>query len=289
MIVRSPGAISPCADPRGAGIGRKVARKVRMPILRDRVGPRGSSLFAHGVTRVIAPPPLDSHRRGQAVVELAIILPLLALLLVMAVDAGRLFFGWVALHNASRIGADYAASNADVWNGPPEGNELDELALYELLVRQDLQALGCQDDPVPAPNFDLDGNGTDDFEDGDLVQVELTCAIGLLTPLAEAFLGSPATIRAHSEFPINRVITSGLPGGGNPPPPLGCDTGEARVPDLVDKRNIEAHELWTDRGFEAANYAPLPVGPNRNRFVTFQWLAAGTCEPLLTAEMRVDL
>jgi len=238
---------------------------------------------------VFAPPPLDSHRRGQALVEMAIILPLLAVLLVMAVDAGRLFFGWVALHNASRIGADYAASHADAWNGPPEGNELDDLALYELLVREDLQALGCQGDPVPAPNFDLDGNGTDDFDDGDLVQVQLTCAIGLLTPLAETFLGSPATIRAHSEFPINRAYTTGLPGGGNPPPPLGCDPGQARVPKLVDERNIDAHGLWTAAGFDAANYEPQPIGPNRNPFVATQSPGPGTCAPPRTEMMLVTL
>jgi hypothetical protein len=218
---------------------------------------------------------------------MAIILPLLALLLVMAVDAGRLFFGWVALHNASRIGADYAAGHADAWKAP-NGSNLDDLALYAVLVREDLQALGCQDDPVPAPNFDLDGNGTDDFDDGDLVQVQLTCAIGLLTPLAEAFLGSPATIRAHAEFPIHRVYTTGLPGGGNPPPPLGCDPGQARVPDLVDERNIDAHGLWTDAGFGAANYAPQPIGPNRNSFVTTQSPDAGTCAPL-TETMLVTL
>jgi len=238
---------------------------------------------------VFAPPPIHSHSRGQALVEMAIILPLLVLLLVMAVDAGRLFFGWVALHNASRIGADYAAGHADAWKGTPNGNELDELALYELLVSEDLQALGCQGDPVPAPNFDLDGNGTDDFDDGDLVQVQLTCAIGLLTPLAETFLGSPATIRAHSEFPINRAYTTGLPGGGNPPPPLGCDPGQARVPPLVDERNIDAHGLWRDAGFDPAKYTPQPTGPNRNPFVTSQSPAAGRCEPLETATMQVNL
>lgn len=226
----------------------------------------------------------QSHRRGQALVEMAIILPLLAVLLVMAVDAGRLFFGWVALHNASRIGADYAASNADVWKGPPEGNELDELARYELLVREDLQALGCQGDAVPPPNFDLDGNGTDDFDDGDLVQVQLTCAIGLLTPLAEAFLGSPATIRAHAEFPINRTYTTGLPAGGNPPPAVACDPGQAHVPNLVDERNIDAHALWTGAGFSGAPgfYAPQPTGPNRNRTVLDQRPDAGPCVPLTT-------
>jgi hypothetical protein len=210
---------------------------------------------------------------------MAIILPLLALLLVMAVDAGRLFFGWVAIHNASRIGADYAASHADVWKGGIQGNELDELAQYEALIRGDLQALGCRGDPVPAPNFDVDGDGTDDYDDGDLVQVQLTCAIGLITPLAESFLGSPATIRAHSEFAINRTYTTGLPGGNPPPPPVSCEPGEARVPDLFDQRNIDAHGLWTDAGFGATNYVPQPIGPNRNRHVIFQSPAAGSCEP----------
>ena len=49
------------------------------------------------------------RRRGQAMVEFALVLPLLVLLLVMAIDFGRVFFGWVALQNATRIAADYAA------------------------------------------------------------------------------------------------------------------------------------------------------------------------------------
>jgi hypothetical protein len=208
---------------------------------------------------------------------MAIILPLLAVLLVMAVDAGRLFFGWVALHNASRIGADYAARNADVWNGGIQGNEFDELADYEALVSGDLQALGCQDDPVPAPNFDLDGNGTDDFDDGDLVQVQLTCAIGLITPLAEAFLGGPATIRAHSEFPINRAYTTGLP-GGNPPPPVSCDPGEARVPDMVGADMEDAYDMWLATDFTGP-FSPGVTPPNKKKDVVVQVLSPVAVPP----------
>ena len=43
--------------------------------------------------------------RGQAMVEFALVLPLLALLLVVAIDFGRVFFGWVSLTNAARVGA----------------------------------------------------------------------------------------------------------------------------------------------------------------------------------------
>ena len=52
-------------------------------------------------------------------VESALVLPILALLLVMAIDFGRVFFGWVALQNAARIGADFAAQTPDAWDGMP--------------------------------------------------------------------------------------------------------------------------------------------------------------------------
>ncbi|CAN5198787.1 hypothetical protein BH23CHL9_BH23CHL9_04030 [soil metagenome] len=51
--------------------------------------------------------------RGQGLVELALILPLLLLLLLGAIDFGRVFFGWVAVTNASRVGANYAATHPD--------------------------------------------------------------------------------------------------------------------------------------------------------------------------------
>lgn len=226
----------------------------------------------------------QSHRRGQAVVEMAIILPLLVLLLVMALDAGRLFFGWVALQNASRIGADYAASHADAWDGVPNPIEVDQQARYELLVSEDLQALGCQAGfVVPDPNFDPDGNGTDDFTDGALARVDLSCPFDLLTPLAESFLGAPVTLYGRSDFAINRTMVSGLPPPANPPPPVSCPAGEAKVPDLVGERNEVAFNLWTGAGFNGANYSPAVTNPNKNRSVLTQSLAAATCQPLNAA------
>jgi hypothetical protein len=221
---------------------------------------------------------------------MAIILPLLVLLLVMALDAGRLFFGWVALQNASRIGADYAASYANAWEGTPNPaalqNKRDD---YALLVSGDLQALGCQGNPVPDPNFDPDGDGTEDFEDGSLVRVDLGCDFDLLTPLAESFLGAPVTLHGRSDFAINRTIVNGLPPPGNPPPPVSCPSGEAKVPPLVGERNQDAYDLWVGAGFNGANYSPQVNNPNKNRRVTAQSLPGGFCQPLLTAPMRVTL
>lgn len=219
---------------------------------------------------------------------MAIILPLLVLLLVMALDAGRLFFGWVALQNASRIGADYAASHSDAWDGKVDSQDQEWLVRYELLITEDLQSLGCKGNPVPDPNFDPDGDGTEGSDDGDLVRVELACSFGLLTPLAESFLGTPVTLHGRSDFAINSSLVNGLPVPINPPPPVTCPDGEARVPDLVDMRNIDAHGIWVAADFEAVNYSPQPTGSNRNRTVATQSPEAGGCEPV-GAPMLVNL
>ncbi len=56
-----------------------------------------------------------SHRRGrsrgQSVVEFALVLPVFMLLLLTAIDFGRLFFSFIEMNNAAREGATYAATN----------------------------------------------------------------------------------------------------------------------------------------------------------------------------------
>jgi len=229
--------------------------------------------------------PLRRHRnvsRGQALVEFALILPLLVLLLVMAIDGGRVFFGWVALQNAGRIGADYAASHADAWDGPPDAIQQDQRERYELLIRQDLQSLGCQDTTVvPAPNFDPDGDGTSDFSDGALVRVDLDCAFALLTPLAEVALGGPVTLHARADFAVNRTINTGLGPVVDPPPPMGCDANERVVPDMVDItvpiRMHNARDLWVAAGFAESKFSPAVTNPNKNKTVLTQSRTEGSC------------
>lgn len=52
---------------------------------------------------------LPNEERGQAVVEFAILAPVLILLLLAMVDFGRVFEAWVVTTNAAREGARYAA------------------------------------------------------------------------------------------------------------------------------------------------------------------------------------
>lgn len=51
---------------------------------------------------------LNASSGGQALVEYALVLPMLLLLIVNTVNFGGFFFGWIAMANAARAGADYA-------------------------------------------------------------------------------------------------------------------------------------------------------------------------------------
>ena len=96
-------------------------------------------------------------------VEFALILPLLALLLVMALDFGRVFFGWIALQNATRIAADTAAQRADAWPSADGDEEQDWRADYETFITQDLQSANCTyPTPHPDPTFTNENAGDAD-------------------------------------------------------------------------------------------------------------------------------
>lgn len=146
-------------------------------------------------------------RRGQALVETALLLPLLLVLLVMAIDFGRVFFGWVALTNLSRIAADFAATHPDAWS---TGDAAD-LAEYERVVLRDAAAINCQLAALPEPAFDPDPPVL-----GGDARVDLVCRFQPITPIVGAIVGSPLEIGASSIFPVR----GGCP--TCPPPPAGA-------------------------------------------------------------------
>lgn len=54
-----------------------------------------------------------SRTNGQAIVEMVLVLPLLLLLIVGAMDFGRLFFTKIVITNAAREGANYLSLHVD--------------------------------------------------------------------------------------------------------------------------------------------------------------------------------
>lgn len=190
--------------------------------------------------------------RGQAMVEFAIILPLLMLILVFAIDFGRLFFGWVGLHNVARIGSNYAAMWVEEtdWSNPADEHRVEYLAQ----IASDAAAINCvlPADADRLPDFP---NGTDI---GDEAVVSLECDFNMLTPLlAPLFGGTTVPLGATATFPIRAGIFAG-PGGA---PPGGGGPTCRVIPDMEDMLVADARAAWTGALFTGAFY---PAGSAQN-------------------------
>jgi hypothetical protein len=214
-------------------------------------------------------------------VETALVLPILALLMVMALDFGRVFFGWIALQNAARIGADFAATVPDAWDSPGVASDR---ARYVAVVEDDLEGINCDladGGAIPDPVFEDSGGNGDAKDDGDYAIVELHCSFPLITPLAEGILGGPVALAAHEEFPIHVRHVQGVPPAPSAPPE--CTGGNAEVPDLVGERMDDALDLWIEAGFDEDNFSPPVDGPppprNDNKNVLTQSIDADECVP----------
>lgn len=152
---------------------------------------------------------------GQSLVEFAIVVPVLLSVLLMAVDFGRVYLGWVDLTNVARIGANFAASNPDAWQG--SGNAAVQLRYRQLMAR-DAHGIDCTlPSPLPEPTF-IDSSGAV----GSRVQVNLTCTFSLLTPLISSLVGDGAgnvNVGSNAVFTIRFGSPDAAVIGGNAPSP----------------------------------------------------------------------
>src|SRR4026209_236696 len=85
--------------------------------------------------------------RGQSLVEFALVAPVLLLLMLVAIDFGRVFLGWVNLQQMTRIAAGYASDHASAWGVPGDATER---ARYQTKVTNDAKLINC-DLPTPLP------------------------------------------------------------------------------------------------------------------------------------------
>lgn len=176
----------------------------------------------------------DRHprRRGQSLVEFAIVLPILLFLTVIALDFGRVYLGWINLQSMSRIAANLAANNPTAWQG---GGDAAVQAKYQNQVRNDAAATNCQLPTVggvataPDPTFaDSDGNGTAD-DIGDSASVQLSCTFNLITPGIRDILGGTIAVSASSVFPVKSGMTATGGGAGTGSPPNAAFTGDTTI------------------------------------------------------------
>ena len=158
----------------------------------------------------------SSRSRGQALVELALVTPILLLLLLGAIDLGRLFYAQITVANAAREGAMIAASNPTSFTaGAPcsAGNRVMCAATGEatgsfVTVAPADVALAC--DPNCATS------------NGNRVTVTVTGHFQVLTPIIWVFTGGPnVTFNQSATADIVAIPAAWVPATPAPTTPPG--------------------------------------------------------------------
>ena len=172
------------------------------------------------------------RRRGQSLVEFAIVLPILLLLTLVALDFGRVYLGWINLQSMSRIAANLAANNPTAWQG---GGDAEVKAKYQNQIRSDAAATNCKLPTVggvqtaPAPVFaDTGGNGASS-DLGDSATVSLSCSFNLITPGIKNIVGGSITVSASSVFPVKSGMTDAISAGPSGTAPSAAFTGNGTL------------------------------------------------------------
>jgi Flp pilus assembly protein TadG len=145
--------------------------------------------------------------------EFALTVPLALFMVLFGLDFGRVFLGWVALNQAAREAANYAAMNPTAWTSPYDYAVQSE---YSRLVQTEASNINCSmSDTVPSPSFP---SGTSIAAPA---KVTLTCHFGLITPIISNILGNSIQLTASSAFPIRSGTIEGVPIATASPSPTG--------------------------------------------------------------------
>lgn len=152
------------------------------------------------------PPQATARHKGQSLVELALILPILTLLMVGAVDLARVFYVKVTVANSSRVAAEYAARYtvklAMYAQCPPGGTAAQRetcaknkaTAATKAMAVQEAANLALTTSDVSV-NFD---NANLAWEPGGRYTVTVRAPFYPITPLAADILGANPLMVTHA-------------------------------------------------------------------------------------------
>jgi Flp pilus assembly protein TadG len=140
------------------------------------------------------------------VVEFAIVVPVVMMVVLVTLDAGRLLYSYLTITNAARVAANFAGANPYAnW----AGGAVDDYA--PRVLAEGLGSLDAFCDvpspAVPAPVFadsavDLNLTAKDV---GDTARVTVTCVFTPVTPLVGSLAGG-LEIGATAVFPIRQGV-----------------------------------------------------------------------------------
>jgi PKD repeat protein len=146
--------------------------------------------------------------RGQSIAEFVLMLPALLLIVVVAIDFGRIYLGYVNLQQMARIAGAFASLHATAWDTPGDTTIQGE---YQQLVLNDATENNCTlPGPVPPPQF------TAGFDLGDPITIEISCNFDVVTPIISSILGGTIPVSASTTYPVREGAVADVPGGGGP-------------------------------------------------------------------------
>lgn len=226
-------------------------------------------------------PGVDQRRRkGQSIVEFALVVPATLLIVMFGIDFGRAFLGWVNLQNAARIAANYAALHPTAdW-----GNSADpDRIRYTALVTNELATTNCPIATLTYPTFSSTSLGGD-------ATVALTCRFSILTPIISAIIPNPMNMSAAAVFTVRTgtygvIAPTPVPTATPTPTPAPSATATPtpsptpcvrNAPQLIGQRKNNASTIWLNAGF-TGGVVTLP--PNANYIIVFQDKVAGQPYP----------
>lgn len=132
---------------------------------------------------------LIRDQKGQAVVELALVMPILVFFMLAIMEGGRIFAGYLELQNAARDGARYAAihcAERDVPDGQIDLWVTDELIP---LVQSRLTML----DPA---NLSIEFVRKKNVDKSEVwVELTLNYPMEIVTPVISTITGNPFNLR----------------------------------------------------------------------------------------------
>jgi PKD repeat protein len=151
-------------------------------------------------------------------VEFALVLPVLLILLLTAIDFGRLFFSFIEMNNAAREGASYAAGNATDTAGI-ETHILRERNAQSQVGAGTLSAptVTCKDTTGAVMACSSAGGGSGP---GNTVTVRATEPFTFFTPFINGFFGNNFSMSASSTTAVLEYAGSSSgtnPGNCSPP------------------------------------------------------------------------
>lgn len=149
-----------------------------------------------------------AHARtgGQAVVEFALLVPMLLAMVALGLDAGRMFFSWIEVVNGAREGAAFAAGNPTDTAGistrvSQEANVQAQGGEGGFVVTTVCRAPGGASISCASA---AGGDGT-----GNTVTVTVSRTFGFITPVVSNVLGSSFAVRGSATAAVFGLLPYG--------------------------------------------------------------------------------